>query len=282
MSVQASVLRAIDLMEERLHQPMQIAEAADAAGYSVYHFCRVFNQATRLTPYEYLMRRRLSEAAWALLQTEHKLLDIALDHQFGSGEAFGRAFQRMFAILPSHFRQIGQLDRRRTLPRFTAAYLDALGGLDASPRRLSRPQIDLAGWMVSCMPASIAFSALWRRIDDEIRNAEQGPITDQQAATHSARCGLLYYPHDWQVQGCLSFAGSLAQELKARPDWLANVSIAAQEVASFRFAGAESQLHLILEHIFHTWFPHSRLPQLPNTVMFENEGPGYWSISVPI
>ena len=156
MSMQASVLRAIERFEEHLRGPVRVADAAEAAGYSLYHFCRVFGQVTRLTPYEYLMRRRLSEAARDLLQTPRTVLDIALDYQFGSGEAFGRAFQRMFATLPSRLRQLGQVDQRRLLPRFSAAYLDALTGLGPNPHRIQRGDIVLAGCMAPPRGQSLA------------------------------------------------------------------------------------------------------------------------------
>lgn len=284
MTVQASVLQAIDLMEERLRQPLRVAQAAEAAGYSVFHFCRVFNQATRLTPYEYLMRRRLTEAAHELLYTQHRILDIALEFAFGSSEAFSRAFQRMFAVLPGRLRQIGSVDERRLLPRFTSGYVAALGSLGPRPDRVSLPPVELAGWMTPCAPASLTLTALWQRVDHELDGAAAGQdnFTSKPSALLSARYALLYYPRDWQAGGCLCFAGVRAHELGDAPPWLARAGAPAQEYACFRCAGPEAHLAPILQHIFHTWMPHSRLHQLPNLVVFEQQSSQLWLIYLPL
>jgi len=140
------VLRAIDLLEERLRAPVQVMEAAQAAGYSLFHFCRVFNQVTALTPFEYLMRRRLSEAASVLSSSEARVLDVALDFQFGSAEAFARAFKRVFARQPHLARQHG-VDARRCLPRLTFDYLDFLARARPDPRPAPLGELHLSGLM---------------------------------------------------------------------------------------------------------------------------------------
>lgn len=54
-----AVYQAIQLIEARLRDGLSVSEMAAAAGYSLYHFIRVFNQVVWHTPYDYLMRRRL-------------------------------------------------------------------------------------------------------------------------------------------------------------------------------------------------------------------------------
>jgi AraC family transcriptional regulator len=281
MSVQESILQAIDLFEARLHEPVRVAEAAEAAGYSLYHFCRLFNQAARLTPYEYLMRRRLSQAAQELLHSRRKVLDIALDYQFGSSEAFGRAFQRMFALLPSRFRARGHVDARRMLPRFSSAYLAALEGLRPRPAKVRRPAIELAGWMAPCSPAGTLFIPLWQRVSAEIRQAGHTDSSHSQRAEISARHGLLFYPHDWHAQGCFCFAGVPAEETRDIPVWLGKICVQEQEYACFTCESLEAHLHFIVAHLFHSWLPHSGLHELPDTVHFENLGPSSWLIYLP-
>ena len=69
--------RAIDLIEGNLMAAVTVADMAAAAGYSLFHFSRTFNQATHHTPYDYLMRRRLSEAAQTLVRTDRKIKSVA-------------------------------------------------------------------------------------------------------------------------------------------------------------------------------------------------------------
>ena len=80
-------------------------------GYSLFHFTRLFNQFTGLTPYDYLIRRRLSDASEALLMSDKRIIDIAQDYQFGSHETFTRAFNRLFAMPPSQWREQGAINK---------------------------------------------------------------------------------------------------------------------------------------------------------------------------
>jgi AraC-like DNA-binding protein len=64
------------------------------------------------TPAGYLRQRRLSEAARALVDSSQPILEIALDYQFNSQEAFTRAFHRRFRLTPNAYRH------RRRLKRF--------------------------------------------------------------------------------------------------------------------------------------------------------------------
>ena len=69
MSTLASMFKAIEFIENNLKREITVADIADAVCYSLYHFCRTFNGAVHHTPYDYLMRRRLSDAARALVET---------------------------------------------------------------------------------------------------------------------------------------------------------------------------------------------------------------------
>jgi AraC-like DNA-binding protein len=109
---------AIDYIESSLTQEIDLSKVAAAAGYSSFHLSRLFRAMTGETPAGYVRKRRLSEAARQLLTTKRRILDIALDHQFGSQAAFTRAFRAAFGISPGAYRKRGQfvrLTRRITL-----------------------------------------------------------------------------------------------------------------------------------------------------------------------
>jgi AraC family transcriptional regulator len=103
--------RAIDHIEANLTQEIDLSEVAAAAGYSPFHLSRLFRAMTGETPGGYIRKRRLSEAARQLLASKRRILDIALDHQFGSQAAFTRAFRAAFGISPGAYRKRGRLAR---------------------------------------------------------------------------------------------------------------------------------------------------------------------------
>jgi AraC family transcriptional regulator len=109
MSQIASICWAIDFVEAHLKEEITVADMADSAGYSLYHFCRTFNGLVHHTPYDYLMRRRLSESARELIRTDKRIIDIAFDYRFNSPETYSRAFKRMFGLQPSQWKEQGRL-----------------------------------------------------------------------------------------------------------------------------------------------------------------------------
>jgi AraC-like DNA-binding protein len=107
MSYIPNVLRAVDYMERNLTCPVSVSDVASEAAYSTFHFVRLFKALTGYTPGSYLRRRRLTEAAGELAGGRKRIIEIALDYQFQSQEAFTRAFKDCFGINPGVFRNRG-------------------------------------------------------------------------------------------------------------------------------------------------------------------------------
>ena len=63
MNYQEHIDNALEYIESNLKTDMTLADLAWAAGYSAYHFLRVFKEVTCLTPVDYIRKRRLSEIA---------------------------------------------------------------------------------------------------------------------------------------------------------------------------------------------------------------------------
>ena len=110
------ILAALTHIEAHLCDKLTIQDLADVSGYSLFHFTRLFNQFVGLTPYDYLIRRRLSDASEALLMSDKRIIDIAQDYQFGSHETFTRAFNRLFVMPPSQWREQGAINKNLLLP----------------------------------------------------------------------------------------------------------------------------------------------------------------------
>jgi AraC family transcriptional regulator len=115
--------KALHFIEEHLRDMVSVGDMADASGYSLFYFIRLFNQYVHHTPYDYLIRRRLTEATKEALSTNKRLIDIALDFQFQNAETFSRAFYRVHGVLPSQLRKQGCLDERQMLTSRTGRHL---------------------------------------------------------------------------------------------------------------------------------------------------------------
>lgn len=71
-------------------------------------FYRVFRALIEETPGEMRRRLLLERAAWRLSRTTISITEIALDADYGSLEAFTRAFRRAFGSSPSIYRRMGE------------------------------------------------------------------------------------------------------------------------------------------------------------------------------
>lgn len=101
----SEIQNAIHYIEENLDQQIRLDDVARTAGFSKYHFHRVFRSETGLPLQEYIRRRRLSGAAALLLETDIPVLDISLYFCFESQEAFSRTFKRYYGLPPAKYRK---------------------------------------------------------------------------------------------------------------------------------------------------------------------------------
>jgi len=100
----ARVTRAVRLVERHAGTPLTLARLAREAGLSRYHFLRVFESLTGVTPHQYIRRARLRQAAARLAADRANVLDIAFDSGFGDVSNFNRAFRAEFGVSPRAFR----------------------------------------------------------------------------------------------------------------------------------------------------------------------------------
>lgn len=100
----ARVLKMITLMQERLAEPLTLADIAREVYLSVFHLVRVFKEATGVTPHRYLTRLRIEEAQRLLRNTDLPIADIAPRCGFASPGALSTAFLRHTGVRPSAYR----------------------------------------------------------------------------------------------------------------------------------------------------------------------------------
>ena len=96
--------RALWYIESHLAEPMTLDEIAAIGGVSRFHMVRAFAAATGLPVMRYVRARRLSEAARHLAKGAPDILALALEADYGSHEAFTRAFRDQFGITPEAVR----------------------------------------------------------------------------------------------------------------------------------------------------------------------------------
>ena len=98
---------AIEYIESNLDSEISYDEAARIACCSTYYFQRIFTYVTGVSLAEYIRRRRMTQAAFELQQTDKRVLDIALKYGYTSPTSFNRAFQKVHGITPVAVKSMG-------------------------------------------------------------------------------------------------------------------------------------------------------------------------------
>ena len=99
----------IDYIDGHLGGEMTLRELADVAGFSEYHFHRIFAAMTGETLFAFIGRLRLNHAASQLNAYQDKTItQIALDCGFSSSAVFARAFKKRFGVPPSEYQNSKQ------------------------------------------------------------------------------------------------------------------------------------------------------------------------------
>lgn len=103
----ALIQRSIDYIEENLKAEISTQELADAAGFSLYHYCRLFRSATGMTVGHYILRRRLLHGVYAIARGCSGI-QASLDYGFDTYAGFYRAFVREFGCTSSEYLRSGR------------------------------------------------------------------------------------------------------------------------------------------------------------------------------
>jgi AraC family transcriptional regulator len=105
--------RVIDYLRGNLHRPVKLAELANVACFSEFHFHRIFTAVSGETLNNFTNRLRLEKAARLLRYSGQNMTDIALDCGFSSSATFSRAFRSGYGTSPSQFRKSGKIKKRK-------------------------------------------------------------------------------------------------------------------------------------------------------------------------
>ncbi len=97
--------RAVCFIRDNLDGDLSVADLADVACLSPFHFARMFKDIMGKTPHSYVSEQRLEAAKRRILEGRDSLAGIALDAGFSSQSAFTRRFRAVTGLTPGAFRR---------------------------------------------------------------------------------------------------------------------------------------------------------------------------------
>ncbi|CNE66723.1 AraC family transcriptional regulator [Yersinia rohdei] len=97
--------RVKEYVDAHLSQQLLLADLAEQAGLSEFHFARMFKQSTGLAPHQFVSKIRLRHAEQLLRHSTIPLTHIALECGFSSASHFSNCFKAAYGVTPSLMRQ---------------------------------------------------------------------------------------------------------------------------------------------------------------------------------
>lgn len=250
MEYTESLTHAIDFIESNLTEPITVDSiAALSANYSLYHFVRLFRLLTGETPGSYLRKRRLGQAAQEIVSSNKPIIQIALDYQFQSQEAFSRAFKKHFGITPGKQRKIRQFVHLTPRAVLWEATID--DEAFSPPQIRSLPALLLAGIAYYGDNADGALTGIWQQFNQQIERIPHPAFPFQFY-------GLWRYPNNFQVTRDFGYLAALVVDrLVPLPGGMSGQRLSARQYAVFEHHGSIQTIRQTYTHAYEMWLPHS-------------------------
>jgi AraC family transcriptional regulator len=93
-----------DFISYNYSRDIKLAELAQVAGMSSFHFAREFKRTTGTTPHQYLIKFRIERAKALLAKRELPLIEVSLRSGFSHQSHFTRLFRRVTGTTPHSYR----------------------------------------------------------------------------------------------------------------------------------------------------------------------------------
>lgn len=270
--------RALWYIESHLAEPMTLDEIAAIAGVSRFHIVRAFAAATSLPVMRYVRARRLSEAARSLANGAPDILSLALEADYGSHEAFTRAFRDQFGTTPEAVRAASCVNH---LKLQEPILMDCTMLDNLAPPRFETAKAFLVagiGERISCDNGAV-IPGMWQRFHQEV-------------ADIPARVGSVAYGVRCNGDDAGNFdyiAGVEVADFSDLPRGFGRIRIPEQRYAVFTHTEHVASVRRTVNTIWNQWLPASGLKaaDAPNFERYDEKfdpatGNGGFEIWLPV
>lgn len=261
---------ALNYIEENLTNDIDFKEVARLAFCSEYHFQRIFSFLAGISLSEYIRRRRLTIAAFELINNNVRIIDMAVKCGYSSPDSFTRAFQNLHGITPSGARLNGQ--SLKAYPRMTFQ-LSIKGGNEMNYRIVEKEAFSIVG-IKKRVPIIFSgvnpeIAAMWKSLNEEMIRQLKGLSNIEPKGIISA--SVNFSEGRMEEKGELDHFIGVATTMECPVD-LTQLEVLASTWAVFEAVGPfPDTLQNIWGRIYSEWFPSSNYEQAEGPEILWNE-----------
>lgn len=243
--------QALDYIERNLKQDIALRQVADEAGFSLYYFHRLFQGMSGYSLKEYIRIRRVNDAAYALVTSRARIVDIALQYGFGNQSSFTKAFKNYMGTTPGAYRK--QKQHTGLLLPITADWLQQRkpeGGNMMEPKIVAIPEFRVMGMVYYGKNEQGEIPKMWGRFFQRINEIQS---TDPNVTY--GMCEQVEPAGSDEVQDFHYMACVKVDQDQPVPDGMAAWDIPTCTYAVFTHVGTAEKLGETYQQIYSKWLP---------------------------
>lgn len=226
-----AIVSTIDYIEKNLYNKISLDDISKHTGISKYYLHRIFKSLTGESIIEYVQSRKLTASISELLNTNMRIIDIALDYGFDYEQSYIRAFKKAFGCTPLKVRSDQTSLSLVIKEKINTNDILSLGNsITYNPHFVFRQKFNLIGIKHKILSKSGDKTAnaygrdFFYNYKDKINNT----INPQ-----------VYFGYtDWSSNGFIYYIPSVqVPDLTNIPEGMTGISIPAHKYVVFRFVG---------------------------------------------
>lgn len=279
------VLKAAKYIEENLTNEITLEDIINYIDFSKFHFLRIFKAVSGYTINYYIRRRRMTEAAKLLTETDMRIIDIAIFYCYNSQEAFTRAFREVFNVTPNYYRSKNLFyDNLKQLPLSEEILNYKYEGEIITPVIVEKESFLLAGLEYEGSNSNYEVSKLWNKLCDNMEEMKEIIINPEICY------GLELYNEATLESGCFTYIAAFeVSRYDSVPENMKTIRIPKARYAVFPIKAIIENVQRSVSKIYSMHLPQSNL-KIKGDYDFEyydnnfipNTKEGFYYLYVPI
>ncbi|MDT8718688.1 AraC family transcriptional regulator [Clostridium sp. 19966] len=252
MNYYANIQRAIDYIELNLKEDIDVLLVIEMSHFSITHFYRIFQAMVGDSVKSYIQKRRLSNIATELVNSNKRLIDVAFEYGYNSQEVFTRAFTKAFSITPGKYRtQKSKVFLYKKINVYERMLANSVKSIYIDPQIILDKEFKLIGMKETVKPGSEGIKNLWHNFTS--KKSEVKNILAQDTVIGICE----YMPNITDESKFSYFAGVEVTDFFDIPKEMLIKIIPNSKYAVFTHKGSLSKLKDTYNFIYGIWLPQS-------------------------
>lgn len=266
---------SIDYIEKNLKEILTVEELAEHAGFSPYHYYRLFNSYVGMPVMQYIRRRRMAYAVNDLYNNK-RIIDIAMDYGFDTHSGFSKAFRKEYGCSPTRYLIHANVSIPKKINLKLQKKYNLNGGVIMEPRIITKPTFKVVGYEIKTSLESKQsereIPAFWDRF--EIDGLEEILYKTIKPKEHGEYA--IWFPPNMETGEFVYVLGVKTDTFENAPKDMfkaeipeATYAVFTTPPAAYENRGFVKAIQGTWEYILNEWFPDSGYEIAPNRPDFE-------------